>query len=98
MRFVHALRTNRHVEVKKNPGTLLQKFLHDTPEHWSVQVRFSSYAKKTPPISFLETSPFNIVFHTQPRIPMMFHFQFSHKKLRDITALYFSGSPTPLPF
>ena len=50
-------------------------FSHDTPEKCSIQVHFLAYAHNTQPLSHLEFSIHEIVFHTQPRIPLNFHFK-----------------------
>ena len=47
-------------------------FLHDTPKDWALQVHMYTYAHTSQPISELNISPHEIVFHTRPRIPLTF--------------------------
>ena len=44
-------------------------FLHDTPKDWAFQVHIYAYAINSQPLSELNVSPREIVFHTRPRIP-----------------------------
>ena len=65
--------TNGLVEVQnRNLGTHLRMFLHDTPKDWAFQVQMYAYAHNCQPVSELNVSPHEIVFHTQPRIPLLF--------------------------
>ena len=65
--------TNGLVEVQnRNLGTHLRRFLHDTPKDWAFQVHMYAYANNSQPLSELNFSPHEIVFHTQPRIPLTF--------------------------
>ena len=54
----------------KNLGTHLRLFLHNTPGNWSTQVHMYAYAHNSQPLSELNLSPYEIVFHTIPRIPI----------------------------
>ena len=56
----------------KNLGTHLRLFQHNAPENWSTQVHMYSYAHNSQPLSELNLSPYEIVFHTIPRIPINF--------------------------
>ena len=56
----------------QNFGTHLRLFLHNTPENWSTQVHMYAYAHNSQPLSELDLSPYEIVFHTIPRIPINF--------------------------
>ena len=47
-------------------------FLHDTPKDWAIQVHMYSYAHNSQPLSELNVSPHEIVFHIRPRIPLTF--------------------------
>ena len=63
--------TNGLVENQnRNFGTHLRLFLHNTPENWSTQVHMYAYAHNSQPLSELNLSPYEIVFHTIPRIPI----------------------------
>ena len=63
--------TNGLVEVQnRNLGTHLRMFLHDTPKDWAFQVHMYAYAHNSQPLSELNVSPHEIVFHTRPRIPL----------------------------
>ena len=79
MRIRHSPRTayfpwtNGLVEVQsRNLGTHLQMCLQDTPKDWAFQVHMYAYAHNSQPLSELNVSPHEIVFHTQPRIPLTF--------------------------
>ena len=72
-RTPYAPLTNGLVENQnKNLGTHLRLFLHNTPENWSTQVQMYAYAHNSQPLSELNRSPYEIVFHTLPRIPINF--------------------------
>ena len=65
--------TNGLVEVQnRNLGKHLRMFLHDTPKDWAFQVHMHAYAHNSQPLSELNISPHEIVFHTRPRIPLTF--------------------------
>ena len=65
--------TNGLVEVQnRNLGTHLRMFLHDTPNDWAFQVHMYAYAHNSQPLSELNISPHEIVFHSRPRIPLTF--------------------------
>ena len=71
--------TNGLVEVQnRNLGTHLRMFLHNTPHDWAFQVHMYAYAHNSKPISELNGSPYEIVFHTRPRIP--FNFDLNHNR------------------
>ena len=76
-RTAYSLWTNGLVEVQnRNPETHLLVILHDTPKDWAFQVHLYNYAHNSQPLSpqcfKLNVSPHEIVFHTQPRIPLTF--------------------------
>ena len=48
----------------------LRLFLHDTPNDWAFEVHMYAYAHTSQPLSELNISPHEIVFHTRPRIPL----------------------------
>ena len=65
--------TKSLVEVQnRNLGTQLRMFLHDTPKDWAFQVHMYAYAHNSRRLSELNVSPHEILFHTQPRIPLTF--------------------------
>ena len=65
--------TNGLVENQNRTlGTHLRLFLHNTPKNWSTQVHMYAYAHNSQPLSELYLSPYEIVFHTIPRIPINF--------------------------
>ena len=65
--------TNGLVEVQNRKlGTHLRMFLHDTPKDWAFQVHMYAFAHNSQPLSELNVSPHEIVFHTQTRIPLTF--------------------------
>ena len=70
-RILYAPWTNGLVENQtKNLGTHLRLFLHNTPENWSTQVQMYTYAHNSQPLSELNLSLYEILFHTIPRIPI----------------------------
>ena len=65
--------TNSLVEVQnRNLGTHFRMFLHNTPQDWAFQVHMYAYAHNSQPLSELNFSPYEIVCHTRPRIPLTF--------------------------
>ena len=72
-RTAYSTWTNVLVELQnRNLGTQLRMFLHDTPKEWASQVHMYAYAHNSQPLSELNVSPHEIVFHTQPRILLIF--------------------------
>ena len=57
---------------KQKPWNPSQTFLHNRPENWSTQVHMYAYAHESQPLSELNLSPYEIVFHTIPRILINF--------------------------
>ena len=81
--------TNGLVEVQnRNLGTHLRMFLHDTPEDWAFQVQMYAYAHNFQPLSELNISPHEIVFHTRPRIPLTFDLTHSRGTSKICTYLF----------
>ena len=66
--------TNGLVEVQnRNLGTHHHRmFLHNTPQDWAFLVHMYAYAHNSQPISELKVSPYEIVFHTRPKILLTF--------------------------
>ena len=65
--------TNGLVEVQnRNLRTHFRMFLHDTPKDWAFQVHMYACAHNSQPLSELNVSPHEFVFHTQPGIPPYF--------------------------
>ena len=56
----------------RNLGTRLRMCLHNTPKDWAFQVHMFAHAHISQPRSKLNVSPHEIVFHTQPRVPLTF--------------------------
>ena len=83
--------TNGLVEVQnRNLGTHLQLFLHDTPKGWAFQVHMYAYAHNSQPLSELNISPHEIVFHTRPRIPLTFDLNFNRETSKACISRYCS--------
>ena len=81
--------TNGLVENKnKNLGTHLILFLHNTPENWSTQVHMYASAHNSQPLSELNLSPYEIVFHTIPRIPINFELNLQRDTSGNCTSQY----------
>ena len=65
--------TNGLVEVRiRKLGTHLRMFLHHTPKDWTFQVQMYAYTHNSQPLSELNVSPQEIVFHTQATVPLTF--------------------------
>ena len=47
-------------------------FLHGTPKYWAFQVHMYAGAHNSQPLSELNVSPHEMVFHRRPRIPLTF--------------------------
>ena len=86
--------TNGLVENQnRNLGTHLRLFLHNTPENWSTQVHMYAYAHNSQPLSELNLSPYEIVFHTIPRIPINFELNLQRDTYRNFTSQYCQELP-----
>ena len=72
---------------------LLRTFLLDTPENWSIPANFFASAHNTQPILHLQTSAFEKVFHTHPRIPLNFRINLPRNSFLQCTAQYCSELP-----
>ena len=86
--------TNGLVEVQnRNLGTHLRMFLHNTPEDWAFQVHMYAYSHNSQPISVLNVSPYEIVFHTRPRIPLTFDLNLNRNSSKTCISQYCSQLP-----
>ena len=86
--------TNGLVEVQnRNLGTHLRMFLHDTPKDWAFQVHMYAYAHNSQPLSELNVSPHEIVFHTRPRIPLTFDLNLTRDTSKTCISRYCSQLP-----
>ena len=86
--------TNGLVEVQnRNLGTHLRMFLHDTPKDWAFQVHMYAYTHNCQPLSEPNVFPHEIVFHTQPRIPLTFDLNLN----RNASKLFISKYCSQLP-
>ena len=86
--------TNGLVEVQnRNLGTHLRMFLHDTPKDWAFQVHMYAYAHNSQPLSELNISPHEIVFHTRPRIPLTFDLNHTGDTYKTCISRYCSQLP-----
>ena len=91
--------TNGLVEVQnRNLGTHLRMFLHDTPKDWAFQVHMYAYAHNSQPLSELNISPHEIVFHTRPRIPLTFDLKLNRDTSKTCISRYCSQLPELLNF
>ena len=68
-------------------------FLHNTPENWAFQVHMYAYAHNSQPISELNVSPYEIVFHTRPRIPLTFDLNLNRNTSKTCISQYCSQLP-----
>ena len=86
--------TNGLVEVQtRNLGTHLRMFLHNTPGDWAFQVHMYAYAHNSQPISELNVSPYEIVFHTRPRFPLTFDLNLNRNSSKTCISQYCSQLP-----
>ena len=89
--------TNGLVEVQnRNLGTHLRIFLQNPPTNWSFQTQMYAYAHNTTPLSQLKLSPYQIVFHTHPRIPLTFSLNLPRNASKNCIATYCESLP-PIP-
>ena len=83
--------TNGLVENQnRNLGTRLRSFLLDPPNNWSIQTQMYAYAHNTTSPSILKLSPYQIVFHTHPRIPLSFDLNLTRESEQKCTSSYCS--------
>ena len=68
-------------------------FLHDTPKDWAFQVHMYAYAHNSQPPTELNVSPHEIVFHTQPRIPLTFDLNLNRNTTKTCISQYCSQLP-----
>ena len=71
----------------------LGMFLHDTPKDWAFQVHMYAYAHNSQPLSELNISPHEIVFHTRPRIPLTFDLNLNRDTSKTCISRYCSQLP-----
>ena len=74
-------------------GTHLRLFLHNSPENWSTQVHMYAYAHNSQPLSELNLSPYEIVFHTISKIPINFELNLQRDTYRNYTSQYCQDLP-----
>ena len=86
--------TNGLVENQnRNLGTHIRLPFHNTPENWSTQVHMYAYAHNSQPLSEINLSPYEIVFHTIPRIPINFELNLQRDTYRNCTSQYCQELP-----
>ena len=100
MRNRHSPRTayspwkNGFVEVQNRIlGTHLRTFFYDAPKGWAFQVYMYAYAHNFSPLSELNVSPHEIVFHTQPRLPLTFDLNLNRNASKLCISKYCSELP-----
>ena len=65
--------TNGLVVVQnRNLGTHICLILQNTPKDWAFNIHMCAYAHNSQPLSEINASPHEIVFHTRPRFPLTF--------------------------
>ena len=93
-RTAYSSRTKCLVEVQnRNIGTHLRMFLHDTPKEWAFQVHMYAYTQNSQPLSELNVSPQEIVFHTIPRISLTFDLNLTRDTSKTCISRYCSQLP-----
>ena len=75
----------------KNLGTHLRLFLQNTPENWSTHMY--AYAQNSQSLSELNLSPYEIVFHTIPRMPINVELNLQRETYRNCTSQYCQDLP-----
>ena len=86
--------TNGLVEVQnRNLGTHLSLFLQNSPTNWSFQTQMYAYSHNTITLSQLKLSPYQIVFHTHPRIPLTSSLNVPRDSLNKCIASYCDSLP-----
>ena len=86
--------TNGLVENQnKILGTHHRLFLHNTPENWSTQVHMYAYAPNSQPLSEINLSPYEIIFHTIPRIPINFELNLRRNTYTNCTSQFCQNLP-----
>ena len=73
-------------------------FLTDNPKNWSIQVHFFAYARNTEPLAHVHISPYEIVFYTQSRIPLIVQLNLSRNPCSECAAHYCSELPPLSPY
>ena len=77
----------------RNLGTRLRMFLHDTPKDWAFQVLMYAYAHNSQPLSELNVSSHEIVFHTRPIILLTFDLNLTRDTSKTCISRYCSQLP-----
>ena len=86
--------TNGLVEVQnRNLATHLRMFLHNTPQDWALQVHMYAYARNSQPISELNVSSYQVVFHTRPKIPLTFDLNLNRNSSNTCISQYCTQLP-----
>ena len=68
-------------------------FLHHTPKDWAFQVHIYAYANNSQPLSELNVSLHEILFHTQPRLTLTFDLNLNCNTSKTCIAKYCSQLP-----
>ena len=91
--------TNGLVEVQnKNLGTNSRMFLQNIPKDWALQVHMYAFAHNSQPLSALNVSPHDLVFHIRPRIPLTFDSNLNRNKNNTCLFQYCSQFPEHSPY
>ena len=67
-------------EPNKNLGTQIRMCLQNTPKDWALQIHMYAFAHNSQPLSALNISPHEMVFHIRPRIPLTFDLNLNRNK------------------
>ena len=78
---------------KYKTETLALMFLHDTPKDWAFQVHMYAYAHNSQPLSELNSSPLESVFHTRHMIPLTFDLNLNRETFKACISKYCSQLP-----
>ena len=69
-------------------------FFHNTPQDWALQVHMYAYAHNSQPLSDLNVSLYEIVFHTRPRISLTFDLSLNRNNSTTCILQYCSQLPS----
>ena len=69
-------------------------FIENPPNNWSFQSQMYALAHNTTPFSDLKISPYQIVFHSHPNIPLIFDLNLTRDSQQNCTSSYCSNLHT----
>ena len=86
--------TNGLVGVQiKNHGTHIRMFLQNTPMDWAHHVHMYAFAHNSQPLSAINISLHELVFHIRHRIPLILDLNLNRNKNNSCILQYYSEVP-----